>query len=249
MQNKRFPETVELIRQEFPGDVFKPVRHELYTFMYAIPSGFVGDKTMKDWKPETVESSSAIYRQFGATNASLTDQKLELIHKSLVEERKGMTNLRGLLWQILEPKIKAEESFSIYDITKAVRARVNESRLVLLDDRDYVELEIIPGTGVTGLTQKIEHEEVRKLVLDFLDHGRMPGYTRKSAGKYFVYYFDATKGASTVIDPHVSASPLLDSAAARVLDSGKARISVLGSVGVHPPAKDAANALLRKYGQ
>lgn len=145
--SKQFTKTQDLIRSLIPGNDNKAIRHELYTLIHS----FHVNKVAPGVTIQNFQYSHPI-------NTAVLDR----IAQSLNEERYGCSNLSSLVFTVLKTKTENKEAFTYHDITDTIRNMVNNSRLELLDDRPFVDVEIQPG--VVGLSQEIPHEEVRGIV-------------------------------------------------------------------------------------
>lgn len=183
MAKDRYEETMNLIREEFPGDEFKAVRNALYKTMYSFrandfnvapASGAVENlitAAVENLKPGDAEKS-----------------KIDKIVESLNNDRAGRKNLAQLVRTLLTTTF-ANKSFSAHDITRHVRNMVNDSKIELLDDRPYEEVNILGDGFPTALTQRIEHQEVRKLVQEFASSGLLPDHRPEYNGVFVTYKF------------------------------------------------------------
>lgn len=192
MSSKRFPKTMDKIRELFPDnshveydfetgaalvpDSNKSLRHELYVFIHDIPLGNA-----------PVQSN---VQDFEFSERDLTHKeylKLVEVNKVYADERAALQSLPEFVAKLVEDKTTFGTPFSAFEITELARNLVNNSAIALLNDRDYEDLEIVQGSGVTGLTQKIPHSEVRAILNDLFESGKMRRYEKVRTGKYFTY--------------------------------------------------------------
>lgn len=96
---------------------------------------------------------------------------------------------------IVKEKTTNKDIFSAHDVTKELRGRVlhhaEAAAKSLTDKIDATALIDKTETGTVHVSgqevAKIEHEEVREIVVHLFSSGSMDGYYRNSAGAYMVY--------------------------------------------------------------
>lgn len=163
------------MHDEFGGDDddSKALRHQLYRIAYSFrantaPVGASAENLIS----AAVENSDLV---LGAAEKL---EKIQKLARVLVNDRAQCKNMKEMVMKVISEEFGPGKPFTAYDVTSRIREMVNSSSLVLLDDRDYEEIDVI-GNGVTCMTQKVPHQEVRDTIIEIYDNKLFSGMTRR----------------------------------------------------------------------
>ena len=178
---------MEQIRKEFPDDFNKAVRHELYQLIHSIP---LNSKHPDSAAPDTTITN----HNYKVLKTDLINfESLIRIEKVFAEERFGMCSLNEMVAATVKQFIVDNKTFSAYDVTKAIREKVNKSRLILLDDRYPEEIDLF-GDGLTAIVQRIPHEEVKGAIqLLWASGDTFKGYRRSFINGHYEFHANVKK--------------------------------------------------------
>lgn len=98
--------------------------------------------------------------------------------------------------EVVAELVAKQASFSAYDVTKALREKVNTGTFTI--DPQETGTVFVGGKGVP----KIEHEAVKGVVTECFHANEMPGYDRDHNGSYFEY-----KPVAAAPDPAAPPTP------------------------------------------
>jgi hypothetical protein len=143
-----------------------------------------GNARYRQWSHTNGSSSSAVSRGSRTSRASAVPTTPATVPSNNTAHSKGritMSTFQTAIESVVNEFIAAQKTFSAFEITKELRDRSNAGTVTI----DKAETGSVHVTG--NDVPRIDHDQVKGVVVDLFSQGKMVGYDRSNNGQYWQY--------------------------------------------------------------
>lgn len=151
-------------------------------------------KLRKQWS--FVVGSVPVSRRRAAKRSARTSVQARALNLTHQTRSLPMATFEAAVETIINEFVTGQKTFSAFDVTQELRTRSNAGTVVI----DKAETGTVHVSGAD--TPKIEHDEVKRAVVDLFGAGKLAGYDRTHNGTYWQY----GPAAAAPVDPSAAAS-------------------------------------------